>query len=293
MQLQKESKGVISLILLAFGFGMMAITPRYLSLYFTLLQQIYLSLGVAFIVSLFIFPRTLTFKKLKGAPINDWRIIFFRVVAGYLFGVSLYREALVLTKIANVAFIQSIPFAALFGWILFKEKFTWTKLILLLIAYLGVVIISIKDYSFIFIMGKGEIFAFISSALFALSYVSRKWQTDFLNDKEIAQILLFLGTILILLISLMNGERLLSIRWEWILLLALFVTGFFNAVNIFLINYGFRNVKAVLAANILTLEAVFAVILAFIFYKELPNIKELVGGILILGSVIQMNRLKE
>lgn len=293
MQLQKQSKGVVSLILLAFGFGMMAITPRYLSFYFTLLQQIYLSLGVAFIISLFIFPRTLTFKKLKETPISDWRIMFFRIIAGYLFGVSLFREALLLTKIANVAFIQSIPFAGLFGWILFKEKFTWKKLILLSIAYVGVVIISVKDYSSILNIGKGEIFSLISSALFALSYVSRKWQTDFLNDKEIAQILLFLGTVLILIVSLIRGESLPSIKWEWILLVSLFVTGFFNAVNIFLINYGFRNVKAVLAANILTLEAIFALILAFIFYKELPNVKELVGGILILGSVIQMNRLKE
>jgi drug/metabolite transporter (DMT)-like permease len=49
----------------------------------------------------------------------------------------------------------------------------------------------------------------------------------------------------------------------------------------------------VLASNILTLESVFALILAFIFYKELPTMKELIGGIIILGSVIGMNQLKE
>ena len=71
------------------------------------------------------------------------------------------------------------------------------------------------------------------------------------------------------------------------------LTGFFNAINIYLINYGFRHVKAVLASNILTLESVFALILAFIFYRELPTLKEFLGGVLIIGSVVQMNRLEE
>lgn len=288
-----NKKGVLALILLSFGFGMIAITARYLSFYYTLFQQLYLSIGVAFILSLFIFPKSLNLKRIKAIPQKDWVIMLFRVIIGYLLGASLYRESLTLTKISNVTFIQSIPFAAVFGFILFKEKFTFKKLLLLLVAYLGVLLIAIKDYSSIFTFGKGELFSLASSALFSLSYVSRKWQTDFLNDKEITQILLFVGTIVLFTASLINGESLPTINWQRVLLLAIFFTGFFNTINIFLINYGFKNVKAVLASNILTLEAIFALILAFIFYRELPNLKELLGGALIIGSVIQMNRLEE
>lgn len=219
--------------------------------------------------------------------------MFFRVIIGYLLGASLYRESLTLTKISNVTFIQSIPFAAVFGFILFKEKFTFKKLLLLLVAYLGVLLIAVKDYSSIFTIGKGELFSLVSSALFSLSYVSRKWQTDFLNDKEITQILLFVGTIVLFIASLINGESLPTLNWQGVLLLSIFFTGFFNTINIFLINYGFKKVQAVLASNILTLESIFALILAFIFYRELPNLKELFGGVLIVGSVIQMNRLEE
>jgi len=97
----------------------------------------------------------------------------------------------------------------------------------------------------------------------------------------------------LLVASLALGEGRPVFNWQLILLFSLFFTALFNAINIFLINYGFRHVKAVLASNILTLESIFALVLAFIFYKELPNLKELFGGTLIIGSVIQMNRLKD
>lgn len=219
--------------------------------------------------------------------------MLFRVVVGYLLAASLYRQSLILTKISNVTFIQSIPFAGVFGWLLFREKFTLQKMLLLLIAYLGVLLIAVKDYSSLFSsFGKGELFSLISSALFSLSYVSRKWQSDFLDDKEITQILLFLGTLLLLVASLLKRESLPTINWQGALLLSIFFTGLFNTVNIFLINYGFKNVKVVLASNILTLEAVFALVLAFIFYKELPILKELLGGIIIILSVIGMNKVE-
>src|SRR3972149_2679886 len=293
MNLSKRSKGILALILLAFGFGAIAITVRYLSDFYTLYQQLYLTIGAAFIISLFIFPKTLNPQRLKKIPSKDWGIMVFRIVIGYLIGASLYRTALTLTKISNVTFIQSIPFAALFGWLIFKEKFTLPKFLLVALAYVGVIIISIKDLSTPLSFGRGELLSLISSAAFSLSYVSRKWQSDYLNDKEISQILLFVGTLVLFMASFLRGEGLPQISWQAVALLSIFLTGLFNAINIFLINFGFNNVKVVLASNILTLESIFALILAFIFYKELPTLRELFGGILIVGSVIQMNRLKE
>ena len=80
--------------------------------------------------------------------------------------------------------------------------------------------------------------------------------------------------------------------WSWGILAAVLGAGLFNVFNIYLTNYGFQKVEAVLASNILTLEAFFAVILGFIFYREVPLIKDLFGGIVIISSVIAMNKLK-
>ena len=65
-----------------------------------------------------------------------------------------------------------------------------------------------------------------------------------------------------------------------------------NVFNTYLTNYGFQKIEAVLASNILTLEALFAVILGFVFYREVPLIKDLFGGVVIISAVIAMNKLE-
>lgn len=293
MHVTKHTKGVLALVFLSFGFGLIAITVRYLSGHYTLFQQLYISIGAGFILSFFVFPRSLSFERIKKIPSRDWFIMVFRVVVGYLIAASLYRESLTLTKISNVTFIQSVPFVALFGWFIFKEKFTFKKLLYVVLAYIGVIIISMHDTSFSFTLGKGELFSFISSVMFSISYIARKWMTNYLNDKEITQILLFLATILFILLSVVTRETAPIFEWQWLLVLAIFLTGALNVCNIYLVNYGFANVRPVLASNILTLESFFALFLALIFYREIPSLREFIGGIIIVVAVIQMNRVEE
>ena len=288
----QQQKGVIALVLLAFGFGATAITARYLSFYFSLFQQLFLTLATAFVISLLIFPKSLTLKKLKTAPTKDWVVMFFRITVGYLIGASLYRESLTLTKVSNVSFIQSIPLSGLYGWLLFKEKFTFNKFLLLLTAFFGAALIAVDDFSSIMSFGRGELLSLISIAFFSLSFVARKWQSNFFTDKELAQISLFVGAVLMFVVSIINGEGLPPFSTETALVVSLGFSGFFNAINIFLVNYGFKNVKAVLASNIITLEAVFALILAYFFFSELPTLKGLVGGVIIIVSAIGMNKLE-
>lgn len=291
--LSQSKKGILALVTLAFCFGLIAITARYLSFQYSLFQQLYLTVFTGFIFSLFIFPRTLSLKKLSSISIKDWIVMVSRVLIGYLFAASLYREALTLTKISNVTFIQSIPFAAILGWLLFHEKPTLRKVLFLILAYIGVIIISIHDFSSLTNFGKGELFSLVSTIFFALSFVARKWQSDHLTDKEIAQILLAIGTVVLFTASIIAGEGLPVLSWELLSILSLLMTGLLNALNIYLINYGFRHVHVVLASNILTLESLFALVLAIIFYREFPNLKELVGGIIIIASVIGMNKVEK
>ncbi len=63
-------------------------------------------------------------------------------------------------------------------------------------------------------------------------------------------------------------------------------------LSIFFTNYGFEQIKTSIASNILTLEMFFAVLIGLVIYQEVPSLKEIIGGVLILFSVIQMNRLE-
>ena len=132
----------------------------------------------------------------------------------------------------------------------------------------------------------------ISVIFFSLSYISRKWHTKILNNYEITISVFFLAFLSIFFVSLFLREGLPINNWTPFLLLIVLGAGIFNLGNLLLTNYGFARVEAVLASNILALESVFAIIISLIFYKEVSNLKEIIGGILILFSVIQMNKLE-
>jgi len=125
-----------------------------------------------------------------------------------------------------------------------------------------------------------------------LSIIFRRYQTKLLNNIEITQLQLFFASLLIVAASLISKEGVLSGNWSLMTLFVIIVAGYMNTMMIYLTNYGFEHVKTSIAANILTLEMYFAVILRLLFYKEVPTMKDLAGAVLILFSVIQMNKLK-
>jgi drug/metabolite transporter (DMT)-like permease len=288
----EHQKGVLSLILLSLVFASMGLFARYLSTGFVLLQQVYLRVLAAFILGLIFFWKDLNFKKLKLISAKEWWLLIFRSATMYLFGVTLFTQAIILTKYSNVSFIGALPMVAVLGIVLLKEKITIKKLILIISAFVGVVLIAVRDYSNIFSWGNGELIALISTIAFALSYIGRKWHTNLLNNKEITILTFFISFIMIFVTSIVMGQGIPSTGWNWGLFIAVLGAGLFNVINMLLTNFGFQKVEAILASNILTLESVFAIVLGFIFYKETPIAKELIGGFVITLSVLGMNKVE-
>lgn len=288
----EHQKGVLALIVLSLVFASMGLFARYLSTGFVLLQQVYLRVLAAFFLGLFFFRSDLDFSKLKKISLKEWGLLLFRSASMYVFGVTLFTQAIIMTKYSNVSFIGAIPMTALLGALLLKEKLTVRKLLLISTAFVGVVLIAVKDYTHLFVWGQGEVIALIATFAFSLSYVTRRWHTSLLNNKEITELTFFLSFLMLFATSLVNGEGVPVSGWHIGLVLAVLGAGLFNVINMFLTNYGFQKVEAILASNILTLESVFAIVLGFLFYKEVPIAKELLGGIIITLSVIGMNKVE-
>lgn len=288
----ERNKGIIALLLLAFVFASMGLFVRYLQNDFTIIQQTYLRIFAAFILGIVLFYKDLNFNKLKKIPSKEWFILFIRSVTLYCIAVTLLSYAYTTTKYSNVSFIGALPIVELFGFILLKEKFTLQKALYVALGFVGVLLIAVQDYSNIFNWGQGEIFALVASVSFAISYIARKWQSDLLNNKEIAVIIFFISTLLLIPTSFLLGEGMPNITaLPYISMFVLIIAGLFNVINLFLTNYGFQKIEAVLAGNLLMLEVVFAVALGFMFYGEIPLFKELLGGLLVVISAYQMNKL--
>lgn len=289
MKLSEKQKGILALIGLAFTYASFGFFTRYLSLSFGFFQQLYLRILAGLIIGFLIFWKNFDFSKLKKITSEEWLLLIFRAVAYYLLGAALFNKAVLLTKISTVAFIGSIPMTAILGFLILREKITVKKIMYITLSFIGVIVISINNFS-IFSLGMGAIFALLSNFFAALSIIFRKYQTKLLNNVEITQIQLFIAFIFILTASLLTREGLPVNNWGVNVILIVLLSGLANVLMIFFTNYGFEHVKTSIASNILTLEMFFAVLIGLLFYREVTNIKEIIGGALILFSVIQMNK---
>ncbi len=292
MKLTEKQKGVAALILLALFFASMGIFARYMQTSFTLLQQVYLRITAALLLTLVIFRKNINPSKLFKIPNKDWLILFLRSLTMYVFGVSLFTYGIINAKYSNVSFISALPLTAVFGFILLKEKFTIKKILYVLLAFLGVVFISVPDFRNVLLWGHGELMTLISVVFFSLSYIARKWQSKALNNYEITAVIFAISMAIVFITSISLGEGLPLSNWSYFLLAVVVGAGLFNVGNLLLTNYGFERVEAVLASNILALESLFAIAIGFMFFRETPVVRELVGGTLILISVIKMNQLE-
>ena len=288
----EKTKGALALVILAVIYGGVGLVTRYLNLHFPILQQIYLRLFFAIILGFILFRSKINFNKFSKITIKEWLLIFFRTIATFLLASPLWVAGANIAKLANVGFIDSLPLTATFSLLLGLEKFTTKKVIFVLLSFLGVVILSVKDFGNLFSIGMGEFLVLISGFFFAYRNFSRKWHTKLLNDAEITQLMLVLGFIIVLISSILVGEKLTLFNLSWNLVFVLVMGGFIMIANIFLSNYGFSRVSPVFGNNILNLEAVFAFLFGYLYFGEVINLQELLGGILIIFSVVKMNQLK-
>lgn len=289
MQPKNTPRGIFALIVVTTMFASIGIFTRYMQTSFALFQQTYLRMACALLLGFIFFGNDLHTSKLRKVSLNDWILLLLRSFSNYIGGVILFTLAIFNTTLGNVSLIQALPFIAILGMIFFQEKATKGKVFFLLLCFIGVAILSINDIHEIFVWGKGQTLSLVSAFFFSFAYISRRWQSNTLNNKEMTQIMLFFAVIFLLAGSFFFKEGLPTHGWSPTVITALIISAFFNVAMLFLINYGFGQVQPFLASNILTLEGFFAIILGFLIYREVPMVKDVIGGLLIVIAVIGMN----
>ncbi len=288
----ERNKGISAILILTILYGLLPLLPRYLDTSFLLLQQVYLRMFFGFVMSLIFFRKHLRIKKILKLPVREWLLLAFRAFIYYFLGVVLYTQALLLTKIGNVAVIGALPMTAILGFIILKERITKEKISLVLLSFVGVLTITIKSTSNLLAFSAGELVALISIIFISLGFISRKWHSEALNDKEIASLLLFFAAIFIFIASIIKGEGLPLNNWHFGIVSALIIGGLLNVGASYFMNYGFARADSVLGGSILALDPIFASFFAFIVYRELLAPKEITGGFLIILSAVMLHRLE-
>lgn len=289
MALSQQRKGVISLVVLAWVFATMGLFARYLSVDFDLFEQTYLRIGLAFVLGILLFYRHLNFRKFASLPRKDVLVLIFRSLCLYL-AVVMITEAFLTTKYSNASFVATLPLLPLLGYWLLGETIKLKTIFFILLGFVGFILITIRNISELSV-GYGEMMAFGSMILFDLSYIGRKWHSNHLNNYESTVFMFAVGAIFLFLTSILVGEELVTGNlFSSSVVIVLVVAALFNVANLFLTNYGFEHVKVAVAGNILILESIFALLYGLFLYQEIPVLREIIGGMLILLSVYFVNR---
>lgn len=289
MQLTETRKGVIALIILAWVFATMALFARTLDQQFELFEQTYLRIGLAFVLASVIFFKEIRWSIFATLSKRDAAILIFRSISLYL-GIVLFTEAVLHTTLANASLVALFPLLPLLGYLMLGEKVKLRTLLYIALGFVGAALIVVQDMANI-TLGYGELAALASLIFFDVSYVARKWQSDTLSDKESTVSMFLVGALFLFVSSFVAGEALPEASdFGPFMVGTLVIAALFNVVNLYLTNYGFKRVKVAVAGNLLTLEIVFALLYSIFLYGEVPVLREIVGGALIVVSVILINQ---
>ena len=282
---------VISLIFAAFLNALMGVWVRILSQHFKNFQQIAARAILGSIIGLVLYSirHRVHFSKLLRLPKRDLYYLFLRSLS-LLAGIGMFTFAITRANFSNINMIYALPSTAILGILLLKEKMTNLKLSAILIGFLGVIFITVKDFSHFSAIGIGEFVALISTFFYSLSYITRKYISKALSNQEIAYFGSFITGIGALLISFLLKNPVMNfLTIEWGMGLTIFAAGSTFILLGILNNFGFEHIEAIVANNLLILNSVFGLTIGIVLYKEFPTFIGLVGGGLVIFSAILIN----
>ena len=238
-------------------------------------------LGRVFFASVFLV--ILLFLRKESIRLNQRRDYFYFALMGIVLAihwVTFFQSIQISTVAIGLLTYSTFPvFVTFMEPYFFKEKIRRTDIIIALVTFLGVALV-IPSLELDNNMTQGAIWGVISGFTFAvLSLLNRKYVADYSSwviafYQDATAVLVLIPFLFILQPQFTPQD---------ILLLALLGIVFTGIAHSFFIG-GLVHVKAQTASIIASLEPVYGILTAVIFLGEIPTLRVLIGGIIILGA---------
>lgn len=187
-----------------------------------------------------------------------------------------------LTSAANAIVLEyTAPiFVIIFEALLFKKKPDKTGLIICLLVFIGILIVVLDG------MSSGNILGDLIALSSGIFYAFVMMLNDFDNADSLSSVLL--GHILTAIIGIPMFSSLINASTSTLLLVAFL--GIFQAgLGYTLLTVGLKSCEPLTGSLISCIEPVLNPILVAIFYKEFMSINQIIGGIIVIGSIIVYN----
>jgi len=275
--MENKKSSLIQLHIAVLLFGISGLFGKFLTQ-----PSIIIVLGRVFFSSIFLFlGLTITKENLKLESRKDMLIIAFMGIVLAIHWSTFFQGIKLSTVAIGLLTFSTFPiFVTFMEPFFFGEKLKKEDIILAFITFAGVMFV-IPDFQMGNEMTVGAMYGILSSLSYAvLSILNRKYV------KEYKGVVIAFYEQLVSLIVLLPFFFIMEpvFTRKDIFLLILLGTVFTGITHTLFIN-SLKNIKTQTAGIISSLEPLYGIILSIFLLNEVPSVKEIAGGLLILGTV--------
>jgi len=289
MKFSIKQKAVIALFIVALSYSLLSVVVRLMNSGFGPFTQVYMRIGLGCILTGGIFYKKLHFKKFTKISNKDWLFLLVMGILGYGLSVDFVTLGTLQTKLLDVAVIGSTTpfFIFLFSITVLRRPFHNYLLLFLLMVLYGVCVLAAKTLLPSFNgFGTGDVFILLSAIGFGVYILGRKALSDYLNNYEIAVIVMIIAFVSSLIVALLFREPLSFSGFSSpVGLFGLLLGGILNLTATTFENFAYKHINAVAGSQLLLLENVFTPFFGYIFYQEYILPVELFGALLVIVGV--------
>ncbi len=275
--MDKNNKSLIEIHVAVLLFGVSGLFGKLIEL-----PSIIIVLGRVFFSSIFLILILKYLKRdIRLGKKRDYIYLIFMGIILAIHWTTFFKAIQISTVAIGLLTFSTFPvFVTFLEPYFFKEKLKIRDIVVAVITFIGVLFV-VPKFELGNGMTQGAIWGIISGFTYAiLSMLNRKYVKEY-SGMVIAFYEQAIATVILL--PFLFFQRLEFRPLDIFLLLILGVV--FTAIAHSLFINGLKNIKTQIAGIISSLEPVYGILLAAILLKEIATIRELLGGIIILGTV--------
>ena len=280
--MKESDKGIFYIVLAQVLFSLMYIFVRFIPSF----GSYNLAFARVLLAAIIFFGISILFKKYPIQKIRKEKIklLAFGAIHGFII-LAAYISIYFLT-IASAMLLQSTLsiWMVFFSWAILKEKLNSRIIVSMLISLIGLVILfPLSDFlikkSFIGILA-GLFVGIFGGLVYVVSKTFKSYNSFSLTFWQNLIATPFLIPLLFFQKPIINSYNLAFV----------FLIALFGAVAFLYTFLGLKKVSGMLASLLPMLNIVLTIILAIFFFKEIPSIRETIGGVFILGGIFNILR---
>lgn len=274
------NRGVTQIHIAVFLFGFAGLFGKFLSC-----SPLYIVFGRTFFafIALFLYAK---FVSKNALSISLKKSSLFFVLQGILLAVhwwSFFLSVQISSVAVGLVTFSTFPlFVTFLEPLFFKEQLKSRNVLLAGTIFIGIILV-VPEFNISNNITKGAVFGIISGLTFALLALVNRKNTQTSNAIAIAFYQNLFASIF-LIVPIMTTHALLPGFSDLLNLIFLGVICTALAHTLFINSLSF--IKAQAASVITCLEPVYGIILAFFILNEIPGIRTLAGGLIIIGASI-------